>query len=48
MAKKPNVPMTTPITTCRQKVDKKKYDENYDRIFRKEDKNDEKEKEERT
>ena len=33
MAKKPNIPMTAPITTCRQRVDKKKYDENYERIF---------------
>ena len=31
--KKPNVPMNNPITTCRQKVDKEKYDKNYERIF---------------
>ena len=31
--KKPNIPMCNPITTCRQKVNKKKYDEGYERIF---------------
>jgi hypothetical protein len=33
MSKKPNIPMTAPITTCRQKVDQKKFNENWDRIF---------------
>ena len=33
MTKKPNVPMSNPITTCNQPVDKEKYDEGWDRIF---------------
>ena len=31
--KKPNVPMNHPITTCRHKVDRKKYDDGWDRIW---------------
>lgn len=33
MSNMPNVPMTKPITTCRHKVDRKKYDEGWERIF---------------
>ena len=35
--KMPNIPMTHPISTMRQKVDQKKFDTNFDRIFRKKD-----------
>ena len=31
--KQPNVPMNHPITTCRHKVDKKKFDSGWDRIW---------------
>ena len=31
--KKPNVPMNHAITTCRHKVDKKKFEEGWDRIW---------------
>jgi hypothetical protein len=31
--KKPNIPMNHPITTCRHKVDKKKYEDGWDRIW---------------
>ena len=37
MPKKPNVPMTAPISTCRQNVDKKKYEDGWDRIWGKKD-----------
>ena len=33
MTNMPNIPMTKPITTCRHKVDRKKYDEGYERAF---------------
>jgi hypothetical protein len=33
MSKKPNVPMNHAITTCRHKVDKKKFDDGWDRIW---------------
>ena len=31
--KKPNVPMNHAITTCRHKVDKKKFEEGWERIW---------------
>ena len=31
--KQPNVPMSHPITTCRHKVDKEKFDSGWDRIW---------------
>ena len=31
--KQPNVPMSHPITTCRHKVDKEKFDPGWDRIW---------------
>ena len=37
MAKKPNVPMNHAITTCRHKVDKKKFDDGWERIWGKKD-----------
>jgi hypothetical protein len=31
--KKPNIPMNHPITTCRHKVDKKKFEDGWERIW---------------
>jgi hypothetical protein len=33
MSKKPNIPMNHAITTCRHKVDRKKFDDGWDRIW---------------
>jgi hypothetical protein len=40
--KKPNIPMNHPITTCRHKVDKKKFEDGWDRIWGKKKKKDDK------
>ena len=39
--KKPNVPMNHAITTCRHKVDKKKFEEGWERIWGKKESIDE-------
>ena len=31
--KKPNIPMNHPITTCRHRVDKKKFEDGWERIW---------------